>query len=229
MLLRPPPSAEQPSVPTNGTERPHGRPSPGQGAGGPGPHDDPPAPQGVDQKIWEAFLSVDTDRSRTISATELQTALKGGNWPSTNGTFEIDTIKLLMTLFDFDRNGTIDIHEFDGLWNYIKEWEGVFRHYDRNHNDYIDGDELGQALERFGYPLTPQLQNLLKRKYARRNSCCSPAGHSPPPPGISFDRFIRACVVVKQLKKSFDALDRDPNGRVKIKYKDFLKMVFELP
>jgi hypothetical protein len=46
-----------------------------------------------------------------------------------------------------------------------QEWEGVFRHFDKNHNDYIDGDELGQALGRFGYPLTPQLQNLLKRKY----------------------------------------------------------------
>ena len=143
-----------------------------------------------------------------------------------------------------------------------QEWEGVFRHYDGNHNDYIDGDELGQALERFGYPLTPQLQNLLKRKYGAgpfehpispahcsrllnvdvpwhfkdsdavergETALAHPAGHSPPPPGISFDRFIRACVVVKQLKKSFDALDRDPNGRVKIKYKDFLRMVFELP
>jgi hypothetical protein len=47
--------------------------------------------------------------------------------------------------------------------------------------------------------------------------------------GITFDRFMRACVVVKQLKESFEALDRDPYGRVKIDYDTFLRMVFKLP
>jgi hypothetical protein len=47
--------------------------------------------------------------------------------------------------------------------------------------------------------------------------------------GISFDRFMRACVVVKQLKESFEALDRDPYGRVKIDYDTFLNLVFKLP
>ena len=54
------------------------------------------------------------------------------------------------------------------------------------------------------------------------------AGHVAPR-GITFDRFMRACVVVKQLKESFEALDRDPLGRVKINYEQFLGMVFKLP
>jgi hypothetical protein len=29
----------------------------------------------------------------------------------------------------------------------------------------------------------------------------TPAGHGAAPPGISFDRFVRACVVVKQLSE----------------------------
>ena len=40
---------------------------------------------------------------------------------------------------------------------------------------------------------------------------------------------MRACVVVKQLKESFEALDRDAYGRVKIDEDTFLKMVFKLP
>jgi peflin len=56
----------------------------------------------------------------------------------------------------------------------------------------------------------------------------SSAGHNAPP-GITFDRFLRACVVVKQLKESFEGLDRDPLGRVKINYETFLEMVFKLP
>jgi hypothetical protein len=47
--------------------------------------------------------------------------------------------------------------------------------------------------------------------------------------GITFDRFMRACVVVKQVKESFDALDRDPYGRVNVDYDTFLKLVFKLP
>jgi Ca2+-binding EF-hand superfamily protein len=50
-----------------------------------------------------------------------------------------------------------------------------------------------------------------------------------PSSGITFDRFMRACVVVKQLKESFEALDRDSYGRVKIDYDTFLRMVFKLP
>ena len=47
--------------------------------------------------------------------------------------------------------------------------------------------------------------------------------------GITFDRFIRACVVVRQLKESFDSLDRDTFGKVKVDYDMFLKLVFKLP
>jgi Ca2+-binding EF-hand superfamily protein len=46
-----------------------------------------------------------------------------------------------------------------------QSWEGAFRHFDQNNNNAIDGDELQQALEQFGYHLSSQLQNLLKRKY----------------------------------------------------------------
>jgi len=144
-----------------------------------------------------------------------------------------------------------------------QDWEGVFRHFDKNNNNTIDGDELQQALQRFDYNLSPALQDLLRRKYGTELSfehpmssahCshCSrlldldvtwaseetaggggpaattPAGGSAPS-GITFDRFMRACVVVKQLEESFEALDRDPYGRVKIDYDMFLRMVFKLP
>jgi Ca2+-binding EF-hand superfamily protein len=141
-----------------------------------------------------------------------------------------------------------------------QSWEGVFHYFAKNNNNVIDGDELGQALERFGYKLSPQLQDLLKRKYGAGLSFEHPmfsahcsrllhldvawgyeeaaAGGGPaaaPPAGrrvssgITFDRFMRACVVVKQLKESFEVLDRDQFGRVKIDYDTFLGMVLRLP
>jgi hypothetical protein len=136
-----------------------------------------------------------------------------------------------------------------------QQWEDVFRRFDKNKNNTIDSDELEQALERLGYKLSPPLQDLLKRKYGARLSFEHPmssahyshlrnldvtwtygeaaAGGAPPAgsasSGITFDRFMRACVVVKQLKESFEALYRDPYGRVKIDEDTFLRMVFKLP
>jgi len=36
--------------------------------------------------------------------------------------FDLDTVKLLMSMFDTDRSGTIGFNEFAGLWRYIKDW-----------------------------------------------------------------------------------------------------------
>jgi Ca2+-binding EF-hand superfamily protein len=44
-------------------------------------------------------------------------------------------------------------------------WEGAFRRFDKNNNNIIDGDEMQQALEQYGYKLSSPLQDLLKRKY----------------------------------------------------------------
>ena len=51
---------------------------------------------------------------------------------------------------DTDRSGTIGFNEFAGLWKYIKDWQNVFRHFDRDRSGSIDGQELDQALNQFG-------------------------------------------------------------------------------
>jgi hypothetical protein len=48
-------------------------------------------------------------------------------------------------------------------------------------------------------------------------------------PGITFDRFVRACVVVKQISDTFVALDTDRDGWVQINYDKFLQIVLSLP
>ncbi|KAG6820566.1 hypothetical protein H0H93_015086 [Arthromyces matolae] len=131
--------------------------------------------------------------------------------------FDLDTIKMLMGMFvcillfeynimrsfefyieDTDRNGTINFREFAGLWKYISDWQNVFRHFDRDHSGSIEGRELADALQSFGYNLAPHLMTLIERKYASGPS----AGYGPPS-GITFDRFVRACVVVKTLTEAF--------------------------
>jgi len=144
--------------------------------------------------------------------------------------------------------GYLTYPQFSGLWKYIKvcaglpsrtsmgvltkwaqDWQGVFLHFDRDRSGTIDGQELHQALNQFGYRLSPQLLNLLQRKYGTAPGPAAARGYPAAAPGITFDRFVRACVVVKQLTESFAALDTDRDGWVQMNYEKFLETVLTLP
>ncbi|KIY43629.1 EF-hand, partial [Fistulina hepatica ATCC 64428] len=170
-------------------------------------------PAGADPSLWRWFSSVDADKSGAISPTELQSALVNGNMSH----FDMDTIKMLMTTFDVDKSGTIDFQEFAGLWKYIADWQNVFRSFDRDCSGTIEGNELAQAMRSFGYSLSPRLLELITIKYSS-----VPTSGRGPPPGITFDRFVRACVSVKMLTEAFQKEDTDHDGWVSIDYEKFM-------
>jgi len=193
--------------------------SSGSRRGGGGPYQQGP-PAGSDPQLWQWFSAVDLDRSGSISVNELQTALVNGNWTK----FDLDTVKMLMNIFDTDRSGTINFLEFSGLWKYISDWQNVFRHFDADRSGSIEGRELSEALRSFGYNLSPGLLTLVEQKYASGVS-----ERYGPPPGITFDRFVRACVVVKTLTEAFQRADTDRDGWVQFNYEEFMKIVLSAP
>ncbi|KAJ7184260.1 hypothetical protein C8R46DRAFT_455452 [Mycena filopes] len=180
----------------------------------------PPPQQAGDPQLYQYFSAVDQDRSGSISVTELQSALVNGNWTH----FDLDTVKMLMGIFDQDRSGTIDFKEFSGLWKYISDWQNVFRHFDRDGSGSIEGQELAQAMKSFGYNLSPAILTLVEKKYASSVT----TGYGPPP-GITFDRFVRACVVVKTLTESFQRADTDRDGWIQLSYEQFMTMTLATP
>jgi len=195
--------------------------TPGYGAGGYVAARTPAGPPaGADPQLWQWFTAVDTDRSGAISVNELQAALVNGNWTR----FDLDTVKMLMTIFDVDRSGTIGFNEFAGLWKYIQDWQNVFKHFDRDRSGSIDGRELSEALRSFGYNLSPPILTLIEQKYASGPS----AGYGPPP-GITFDRFVRACVAVKSLTEAFQRADTNQDGWVQLNYEQFMQIVLSAP
>lgn len=48
-------------------------------------------------------------------------------------------------MFNRDKSGTVDIHEFEKLFNYINQWLAVFKTYDRDASGHIDESELTQG------------------------------------------------------------------------------------
>lgn len=57
----------------------------------------------------------------------------------------------------------------------------------------------------------------------------APAMPGTAAPGISFDRFVRACVVIKTLTESFQRLDTDRDGWIQINYDQFMQTVLTAP
>ncbi|GAA5888911.1 hypothetical protein JCM6882_002899 [Rhodosporidiobolus microsporus] len=214
---RPPSHGGPPAPPARYDNRP-GHQQGGYGQGGYGQQAPPPPPSrasvggGPNAQLWAWFTAVDVDRSGAISEVELKQALVNGDWSQ----FSDETVKMLMTMFDVDRSGTIGFDEFVGLWQYIKEWQGIFRQFDRDGSGTMDSHELSIALSRFGYQLSPQLIQLLQKKY-------SPLQGNPgaAPPGITF--------AVKQLSEGFKKHDQDRDGWIQINYEQFMSLVLAAP
>lgn len=159
-------------------------------------------------------MSVDRDGSGHIHPVELQQALVNGDWTP----FELDTVKLLMTIFDTDRSGSITYNEFAGLWKYIQDWQGVFRHFDADRSGSIDEGELSRALSNFGYNLNPRLLHIVVQKFSNSSRGT-----------ITFDRFVRCCVVIKTLTDNFAKRDVQRTGYIQLSYDDFLELCLSAP
>uniref|UniRef100_A0A1W7RAX6 Calglandulin n=1 Tax=Hadrurus spadix TaxID=141984 RepID=A0A1W7RAX6_9SCOR len=165
------------------------------------------------QYLWNIFQSVDTDRSGTISATELQRALSNGTWKP----FNAETVRMMIGMFDRNNTGTVSFEAFAALWKYITDWLNCFRSFDRDNSGSIDQHELQTALTSFGYRLSSNFYALLLRKFDRDGKG-----------SINFDDFIQCCVNLQTLTAAFRSHDTDQDGWINISYEDFLQLVFSL-
>lgn len=163
---------------------------------------------------WKAFLAADADQSGFIDATELQTALVNIPW---NRPFDPKTVNMLINMFDLDHNEVISFNEFRGLLRYVREWREVFEAVDQDHSSSIDPRELRKALYHFGYKLSSSLVGMIHDKYT------SDAGEPDEDRGISFDRFLRACLGVERSQKAFKKGHHpDHRGRVRFNEEQFM-------
>ncbi|KAK3836270.1 MAG: hypothetical protein J3R72DRAFT_202615 [Linnemannia gamsii] len=104
----------------------------------------------VQSSVRAWFDAADTDHSGTLSCEELQRALMNGDWTPLN----VETVRVMMEMFDGDNDGTISFNEFKGLWNHIEKWKHCFQPYDHDSSGTIDAMEFQKALQGFSYNLS---------------------------------------------------------------------------
>merc|ERR1711874_929005 len=104
----------------------------------------------VDPSVAQWFSAVDTDRSGQISAQELQRALVNGNWSH----FSEEACRMMIDMYDKNASGSIDVNEFQQLFNAINQWKSVFQGYDKDKSGSIEQSELTQGNPYVIYPST---------------------------------------------------------------------------
>lgn len=53
---------------------------------------------------------------------------------------------IFLAMFDTQNTGSVDIHQFAKLFEYINQWLNIFKTYDRNGSGQIDDQELNQGV-----------------------------------------------------------------------------------
>lgn len=126
-----------------------------------------------------AVLTYNDIGTGQLSEKELSAALVNGDWTS----FDPQTVRMMIRMFDADRSGTIGFDEFCGLWSFLASWRTLFDRFDVDRSGNISLSEFTDALIAFRYRLSPAFVELLFRTYDKRGEGV-----------MSFDLFVQACI-----------------------------------
>jgi Ca2+-binding EF-hand superfamily protein len=117
----------------------------------------------------------------------------------------------MISMFDADRSGTIDVQEFERLFAYINQWLACFKAYDRDGSGAIEEAELAAAFTQMGFRFSQQFVKFLITINDQKN-------HRE----ISVDQFIVLCVKVQRFTDAFRQRDAQQQGMITIGFEDFL-------
>lgn len=167
--------------------------------------------EGISPEVQQWFNTIDRDHSGKINAKELQAALFNGQGKH----FSEGVCHLMINIFDKNRNGTIEVREFQELYHYINNWMNVFRIYDKDDSGFIEEAELSLAVQQMGFRFSPEFFKVIVAKSDTLN-------HRQ----ISADQFIAFCVQLQRFTEIFRMKDKDQKGLISIGFEDFLKVIF---
>jgi Ca2+-binding EF-hand superfamily protein len=142
--------------------------------------------------------------------------------------FDPNTVKTMVRMFDRNGDGVIGFDEFVSLWRFLAAWREIFDRFDEDRSGRISFEEFEKALVAFGYRLSRTFIRVLFTAYESKGrrravSASTPyPSQQPPPPGMSFDLFVQACISLKRMTDVFKRYDDDRDGYITISFEEFL-------
>ncbi|XP_023590934.1 calpain-3 isoform X5 [Trichechus manatus latirostris] len=126
--------------------------------------------------------------------------------------FTLESCRSMIALMDTDGSGKLNLQEFHHLWNKIKTWQKIFKHYDTDHSGTINSYEMRNAVNDAGFHLNNQLYDIITMRYADKYM------------NIDFDSFICCFVRLEGMFRAFNAFDKDGDGIIKLNVLEWLQL-----
>uniref|UniRef100_A0ACB8G4C2 Calpain-3 n=1 Tax=Sphaerodactylus townsendi TaxID=933632 RepID=A0ACB8G4C2_9SAUR len=163
--------------------------------------------QNIFQQIAGDDMEINADELRNV----LNNVLKKHKDLKTEG-FALESCRSMVAVMDTDGSGKINLDEFRHLWDKIKSWQKIFKHYDTDHSGTINSYEMRNAVEDAGFQLNNQLYDIITMRYADRHM------------NIQFDSFICCFVRLEGMFRAFHAFDKDGDGIIKLNVLEWLQL-----
>ncbi|XP_070403116.1 calpain-3 isoform X1 [Nothobranchius furzeri] len=126
--------------------------------------------------------------------------------------FSLESCRSMIALMDMDGTGRLNLQEFRHLWNKIKQWQGIFKHYNADQSGSINSYEMRNAVNDAGFRLNNQLYDIITMRYANENM------------NIDFDSFVSCLVRLEAMFRAFQAFDQDGDGTIRLSVLEWLQL-----
>lgn len=174
-----------------------------------------PEEETEEEKHFRAIYQQISGDDMQVCASELQTIMKNvlsrHNDIHSEG-FSLETCRSMIALMDTDGTGKLNLQEFKHLWKKIKEWQAIFKKYDKDKSSSISSFEMRNAVNEAGFHLNNQLYNIIALRYADHKL------------NINFDSYICCFVRLEGMFRAFQAFDKDGDGLIKLNVLEWLQL-----
>uniref|UniRef100_A0A665WDF7 Calpain 3b n=1 Tax=Echeneis naucrates TaxID=173247 RepID=A0A665WDF7_ECHNA len=169
-----------------------------------------------EEKQFRAIYQQIAGEDMQICANELKTIMKNvlakhSELKSREG-FSLETCRSMIALMDTDGTGKLNLQEFKHLWKKIKQWQLIFKRYDKDNTSSISSFEMRNAVHDAGFHLNKQLYDILAMRYADEHL------------NIDFDSYICCFVRLEGMFRAFNAFDQDGDGIIKLNVLEWLQL-----
>uniref|UniRef100_A0A8C9WZ80 Calpain-3 n=2 Tax=Sander lucioperca TaxID=283035 RepID=A0A8C9WZ80_SANLU len=174
-----------------------------------------PEKETEEEKQFRAIYQKIAGEDMQVCANELKMIMKNvlakHNEIQTEG-FSLETCRSMIALMDTDGTGKLNLQEFKHLWKKIKEWQRIFKRYDKDKSSSISSFEMRNAVNDAGFQLNRQLYDIIAMRYADEHL------------NIDFDSYICCFVRLEGMFRAFNAFDKDGDGIIKLNVLEWLQL-----
>lgn len=157
------------------------------------------------ENLREWFNRVDSEKTGSITATQLKTTLAVGNLE-----FPLSIVQQMIRMYDFDKNGTMNFQEFVALNKFLLKVQQAFADLERGRG-FLVPDEVYEGLVKIGFSLdSPAFYTVCESFDQKKNG------------RFRLDDFISLCIFIQSARNLFNSFDTAKQGRVTLDLNQFV-------